>query len=242
MPTDVAEGASGVLTVWSDIGCPWATLALHTVREAARRVGAELFVDHRAFPLELFNRRPTPKPVIDAEVVAIAGLRPGLGWRPWTQSERSYPVSTLLALEAVQAAKTRAVGGLAASDELDEALREAFYVEHRCISNHTEVLDVARRCGSVNLRALAEALEAGGHRSDVFDQWRTARDVPVTGSPHLFAEGLPLEGLHNPGVTYHWTSPPDDGGVPRFETYDDGWATSLIAALQPGARRYESLS
>lgn len=99
------------ITVWSDIGCPWATLALHTLHAAAAQRGAELLIDHRAFPLELFNREPTPKPIIDVELVAIAGLRPELDWRPWPGPDSTYPVTMLPALEAVQAAKNPAVGG-----------------------------------------------------------------------------------------------------------------------------------
>ncbi len=49
------------MTVWSDLGCPWATLALHTLRASAAERGQELVIDHRAFPLELFNREPTAK-------------------------------------------------------------------------------------------------------------------------------------------------------------------------------------
>lgn len=72
----LANAAPGTLTVWSDIGCPWASLALNTVRERARDRGKELVVDHRVFPLELFNNQPTPKFIVDAEVVAIGGVRP----------------------------------------------------------------------------------------------------------------------------------------------------------------------
>src|SRR4051794_22061015 len=128
MPGDDLDGTlvnadPGTVTVWSDVGCPWAMLALHTLREAARGRGRELLVDHRAFPLELFNRSPSPKTLVDAEVVVIAGRVPELGIQLWNAAEYTYPATTLPAMEAVQAAKDPAVGGLRASDELDEALR-----------------------------------------------------------------------------------------------------------------------
>jgi predicted DsbA family dithiol-disulfide isomerase len=215
----------GVLTVWSDIGCPWATLALHTVHRRARERDVDLVVDHRAFPLELFNRRPTPKPIIDVEITAIAGLVPELGWWSWSGPEAQYAVTMLPALAAVQAAKEPAVGGLRASDELDAALRRAFYEDGRCISIHAEILSVAEKCPAVFVPALEKALERGAGVAAVFDQWHIAGDLPVQGSPHLFLGERYAE--HNPGVTYHWTAPPGEG-FPRFERYDVSWADGVL--------------
>lgn len=221
----------GALTIWSDIGCPWASLALHTLHAAAERHEIPLRIDHRAFPLELFNRRGTPKLIIDREVVAIAGLRPELGWRPWTAPDSTYPVTMLPAMAAVQAAKSAQIGGLAASDELDSALRHAFYTEGRCISIHTEILAAAAACASVDEHALGEALHRGAGFAEVHAQWRTASGPEITGSPHLFLGADDSVGLHNPGVDYHWTAPPDDGGVPRFVRYEPGWAAAVVTDL-----------
>ncbi|HEV7726502.1 MAG TPA: hypothetical protein VGO74_06205 [Modestobacter sp.] len=226
---DLLQNASpGTVTVWSDIGCPWASLALHTLHDRAAGRGQELLVDHRAFPLELFNRRGTPKLIVDGEVVAIAGLRPELGWRPWTEPDSTYPVTTLPPMEAVQAAKDPVVGGLIGSDELDGALRRAFYAEGRCISVHSVILDVAEECSHVDAAALADALARGAGRREVYDQWAVARGREVQGSPHLFAAGGTA--LHNPGVVYHWTEPPPLG-FPRLDEYDHQWADHLLDHL-----------
>lgn len=220
----------GVLTVWSDIGCPWATLALHTLHSRAQQRDIDLVVDHRAFPLELFNRRPTPKPVIEAEITAIAGLVPELGWRSWESAEWEYAVTTVPALAAVQAAKSQDVGGLRASDALDTALRRAFYEGSRCISIHAEILEVAEECPTVFVPALAKALQRGERVAEVFGQWQTAAGLPVRGSPHLFLGDRYAE--HNPGVTYHWTAAPGTG-FPRFEKYDRNWADEVLDHLAP---------
>jgi predicted DsbA family dithiol-disulfide isomerase len=230
-PQEVAHPDAGTLTVWSDIGCPWATLALHTLHAAAGERGQPLRVDHRAFPLELFNRAPTPKHILDAEVVAIAGHRPELGWRLWSSPDWTYPVTTLPALEAVQAAKRPEVGGLAGSDELDTALRRAFYAECRCISVHSVILDVAAQCPHVDASALERALAEGAGRAEVYRDWAAARRLPVQGSPHLFTAGG--FAAHNPGVTYHWTGGPPTG-FPRLERYDASWAADLLAGLDAG--------
>lgn len=215
----------GILTVWSDIGCPWGSLALHTIHGRARERDVDLVIDHRAFPLELFNRRPTPKQILDVEIVAIAGLLPSMGWRLWGAPEATYAVTMVPAMAAVQAAKDGAVGGLRASDELDAALRRAFYEEGRCISIHAEILEVAEGCPAVFVPALKAALEGGAGTADVFAQWHIARDLPVEGSPHVFLSDTYAE--HNPGVTYHWTAPAGEG-FPRLEEYDATWADLVL--------------
>ncbi|MHB2023913.1 MAG: DsbA family oxidoreductase [Mycobacteriales bacterium] len=220
----------GVVTVWSDIGCPWATLSLHVLHQAVAASGVTLIIDHRAFPLELFNHRPTPKVIVDSEVVAIAGLVPGLGWRTWSAPESTYPVTMLPALEAVQAAKHPEAGGLAASDELDTALRVAFYVEHACISIPGVILDVASGCPAVDTEALARLIAAGAGRPQVYHQYRQARSDQIQGSPHLFAVGF---AQHNPGVNYHWTQPPP-WGFPRLDSYSGQWAEELVTRTASG--------
>lgn len=41
----------------------------------------------RAFPLEPFNRQPTPKDILNPEIVTIAAHRPEWGWRLWSGRE-----------------------------------------------------------------------------------------------------------------------------------------------------------
>src|SRR6478609_277642 len=179
---DIRNPTTGILTVWSDIGCPWASLAIATLHSAAEHAGTGVLVDHRAFPLELFNRRATPKPIIDAEIIAIAGLCPELEWRQWIAPE-AYPVTMVPAMAAVQAAKSDDVGGLVASTELDARLRDAFYRDGRCISIHAEILDIAASCPAVDADALDAALRTGAGIADVFAQWRVADGPAVQGSP-----------------------------------------------------------
>lgn len=225
----LASSRPGTVTVWSDIGCPWASLALHTLRSRARHRDATLFIDHRCFSLELFNAQPTPKLIVDAEVAAIAGVCPELRWKAWTAPDYHYPVTTLPAMEAVQACKDLSIGGLTASDQLDAALREAFYVYGRCISLHPVLLDVAEECSEVDPTALAEALATGTGRATVYEHWQTAQRDEVRGSPHLFlGSGY---SAHNPGAQYHWTGQ-SPYGFPRLERYGTEWADELLDVLQ----------
>lgn len=214
---------STVLTVWSDIGCPWASLALHTLR---REFGDGISIRHRVFPLELFNERPTPREIVDPEIAAIAEKIPDTGWCPWPGADSEYPSTTLLAMEAVQA--VQAMQGPQAADELDKALRAAFYVRGECIATPAVVLAAARRCSTVDTGRLADALESGEYRRLLYLDWRSAGREGVRGSPHLFTPDG--RSVHNPGVRFHWADT-GNGRRPVIDEYDAGWARRLIGDL-----------
>jgi len=227
MTNDLINPRPDVVTVWSDLGCPWATAALVSLRLAIEKAAAPLYIDHRVFPLELFNKMATPKPIIDGEIVAIGGLRQDLGWQLWTAAESSYPVTMLPPMAAVQAAKAESVGGLLASDQLDAALRRAYYAESRCVSMPSVILEVAESCPAVNVEALAREIASGAGIAEIYNQFETAGGDRVQGSPHLFTAGG--YDAHNPGATYSWAPPPSN--FPRLESYDDSWAGDLVAKL-----------
>jgi predicted DsbA family dithiol-disulfide isomerase len=217
----MVDVAPGTIVVFSDVGCPWAHLAVHRLLVARHRLGLddEVVLDHRAFPLEVFNRRPTPRLVLSAEVPVVGGLDPDAGWQVWQGDLATWPVTTLLALEAVQAAKEQ---GLAASERLDRALRVAFFGQSRCISMRHVVLEVADACG-VDAEALREALDEGRARRTVFEQCQSAEDGDVKGSPHVF---LPDgSDAHNPGIEMEWVGEHGAGfpviGKDDPRVYDD---------------------
>jgi len=191
----VVPNSPGTIVIYADVACPWAHLAVHRLWEARRRTGADVRFDHRPFQLELVNERPTPKGVLDAEIPVVGALDPGAGWQVWQGRPWEWPVTSLPALEAVQAAKEQ---GLAASEALDRALRRSFFGQSRCISMRHVVLDVAAGVPDVDERALQDALDAGRARA------ATVAKPPseVQGSPHLF---LPDGSDHpNPGIEMHW--------------------------------------
>lgn len=127
------------IVVWSDLACPWAHVAVHRLHRARRALDLDGVVrfDHRPFVLEIANSRPTPKRVLDAEIPVAGALEPGAGWEVWQDDPSRWPVTTLLPLEAVQAAKEQGSG---AAEELDRALRVAFFGHSRCISLRSVVL------------------------------------------------------------------------------------------------------
>jgi len=220
--------APRTIAIWSDIGCPWAHAAVWRLHDARRRLGlAEtISFEHRVFPLELFNSRPTPRREIDAEWPVIAALAPRAGWRAWAGATDAWPVSMLPPMEAVQAARQQSS---AAAEELDRGLRRAFWGESRCISLRHVILEVASACDSVDLATLAAALDSGSARRRIFDDWEIAKGDEVRGSPHFFLpDGFNVQ---NPGIEMRWEG--DDGqggGFPVIDRDDPSAYDQIVRA------------
>ena len=228
-----ARSADGVvvppstIVVFSDIACPWATLAVHRLHAARRRLGLDDAVtfEHRSFPLELINERPTPKRTLDAEVPVVGSLAPDFGFQVWTRPESEWPVTVLLALEAVHACREQ---GARASEQLDLGLRRALFAESRCVSLLHVVLQVAGECPGVDVPALRDALEHGRARHTLAEDLEVSRSDAVTGSPHLF---LPDgSDVHNPGVSFHWEGEARSGGFPVVDDDDPSVYDELLRA------------
>jgi predicted DsbA family dithiol-disulfide isomerase len=219
----MVEVAPGTIVVFSDIGCPWAHLAVWRLHDARRRLGLEGSVafDHRVFPLELFNSQATPRDELAVEWEACAALTPRAGWHAWSGPDWAWPATMLPPMEAVQAAKEQ---GLAASEQLDRGLRRAFWGESRCVSLRHVILEVAAECDGLDLEALADAFDSGRARHLLFEQYEVAQSVAVDGSPHLFlADGTSVQ---NPGIEATWEQGTDGFWRPTIvaddpSVYDD---------------------
>lgn len=217
------ETQAGTIQVWSDLLCPFAHVAIHRVTVAREQLGltGKVHIDHHTFPLELFNG-PHPRPGTDSEAVGLGQIEPDAGFRLWTGPEWDYPSTVLLAAEAVHAAKAQ---GLAASEDLDRALRFAFWTDSRSIGHRAVILEVAKEVGTVDVDALTEALDSGKHRADVMGDYAVSQSDDVSGSPHLFlADGF---GVNNPGMELHWQGDWAKG-FPVVDSHDSAWATDLV--------------
>jgi predicted DsbA family dithiol-disulfide isomerase len=183
---DLYNRTPGVVTVYADVVCPFATFTLRGLRATRDRLGLDVRFDLRAYPLELVNRRPHDLGMIELEKPVLAKLDAQLGWRRWRADPSTWPVTTLLALEAIQAAKRPEVGGLAASEELDLALRRAVFLDSRCIAVLPVILEVAEECPDMDRGALAADLMHGVGRVDVVEQYAYIERKDVSASPHVF--------------------------------------------------------
>ena len=191
----------GVITVFSDIWCSFAHIAIYRLHATRERLGLvdQVRFDLRAFPLELLNDAPSPRSGTDSEVGRMGQQEPAAGWQLWQEKEYLYPSTTLPALEAVIAAKAQ---GLAVAEQLDLALRRAFWAESRCISNRKVIMDTAASTGVVDTAALVEALDDGRARAALSSDAAISATDRVNCSPHLF---LPDGTDHaNPGIDVRW--------------------------------------
>lgn len=216
--------APGTVQVWSDLLCPFAYVGLLRLRRARTRLGLDtVTVEHRSFPLELFNG-PHPRRGTDTEAVGLGQIEPAAQFRVWTAADDRYPHTVLLAAEAVHAAAAQDPG---AAEELDLALRRAFWTGSRSISHRQVILDVAGELppGTIDVAALRAALDSGRHRGAVMADYAVAQTDAVAGSPTFrLADG---SAVTNPGITVHWDGP-WAAGFPVVDSDDPGVYDALL--------------
>ncbi len=220
----------GQIVVYSDLWCSFAHLAIHRLHTTRARLGLQdrVSFDLRAFPLELLNGASSPRPGTDSEVAAVGRLDPEAGWLLWHSPDWTYPSTTLPALEAVQAAKNQS---LTASEDLDLALRHAFWVDSANISLRPVILTAAASTQTVDVETLADDLDSGAARPTMMQHYRVARTDAITCSPHLF---LPDGSDHpNPGITVTYTAEYGTGFPIVTADTPDIYDTLLGQAAQP---------
>jgi 2-hydroxychromene-2-carboxylate isomerase len=208
--------------VWSDIHCPWALIAVHRLRQARARLGAEVVFVPRAWPLEWVNGHGTPRDIVSVEVAALASHEPELFNR---YSGKSWPSTFLPAFELVAAAAR--VGGVELAEHVDYALRVAFFRDSVDVSIEAGL----RRSLDIALldrpdhdgRAVMAAWRTMNVRSDVVRHFAESRDVAIQGSPQIvWPDGT---SVHNPGMTdHHWR-----GGLVRIGSTDPTAPERLLA-------------
>lgn len=191
------------IVVYSDIACPWAHIAVHRLLRTLAQHGLdhEIGIDHRAFSLELVNGTAISSEMLVAEIPACRELEPTAPW-PTGPGPWEFATSTLVALEAVQAAKTQGIG---ASVRLDTALRRAMFEGLARFDNEAGVVEIATMVEGLDGEELQSALGSGRHRAEVERQTSESRP-DVAGSPTLI---LPDGSMHhNPGISMHWDDHP----------------------------------
>ncbi len=163
-----------VITVWSDMFCPWGYVAGLRLRRMRDELGADVSFDFRAWPLDVAFR-PQQATRVRAEIVALAQHEPSA----FTLYEGDLPTSSVLASEAQK-------WGYSYGDEVGEyfdlAIRRAVFLHSRNLGVHSELLAVAKTEG-LDTDALSEALSTGTYRAEVNADIEAGRALPVEGSP-----------------------------------------------------------
>jgi predicted DsbA family dithiol-disulfide isomerase len=209
------------IEVWSDLLCPFAYVGLLRLRRARARLGLDTRIEHHTFPLELFNG-PHPRRGTDTEAVGLGQIEPEAAFRVWTAADDLYPHTVLLAAEAVHAASAQ---NLTAGEELDLAVRRAFWTQSRSISHRQVILDVAAAIPQVDVDELTAALDDGRHRKQVMTDFAVAGSDAIPASPTFrLADGTTVT---NPGIEVHWEGPWAQG-FPIVDAHDPAVYDELL--------------
>lgn len=197
----------GTVVAFTDVMCGWSTIAFHRFYRARSAGGLDdrLFLDLQLFLLEDLNQMALNTKIIEGEKPVLGALEEDLGFTPWQRDPSEYPVTSLPANEAVHAAKEQSP---TAAEQLDMALRLAFWRDSRCISMLHEILEVADGCDAVDVDRLKAALDDGRARGQMMRTYRSGHE-DVQGSPHFFlSDG---SDVHNPGIEMHQVGEPGAG-------------------------------
>lgn len=203
------------VTVWSDIHCPWATVAIHRLRRARDATGLDVVFDQRAWPLEWVNGQGLPHDIVVPETIVLAAHEPELF--AYRRGAR-WPPTLLPAFELVAAA--RRVHGLRAAEDVDYHLRRRFFGEWADLSLRHELRATLDRVAAetpvtgFDPDAVLRAWSTEPVRADVDADFRRSGELPIQGSPQIFWPDGSTS--HNPGMQDHeW-----DRGIPRIGSSD----------------------
>jgi hypothetical protein len=132
-----------------------------------------------SLPIEVVNRRGTPKDILDQEVELIQSIEPGLEIRRWAKRDWEWPVTILPAFEAVKCAEAQ---GDEQAWEYQWRVRQAFFRDSACISLRHVLLDLAEELGL----DISQDFDSGRFRQKVMAECDEGwHQLKVRGSPTL---------------------------------------------------------
>jgi len=224
---------NGTVDIWSDIHCPWAFVAVHRLRAARDKYRLDVVFVPRAWPLEWVNGRGTPHGIVVTETAALASYEPEL-FNAYAND--SWPSTLLPAFELVAA--TRRVCGMRAAEDVDYALRMAFFRDSVDVSIEAglrQALSIAMSFNAdIDVGRVMDVWLRTNTRADVADDFVASKKIAIQGSPQIFwPDG---SSTHNPGMTdHHW-----HGGLVRIGTTDELAAERLLLAHFPAGHTPDS--
>ncbi|HLZ21405.1 MAG TPA: hypothetical protein VKQ30_04705 [Ktedonobacterales bacterium] len=170
------------VAMYADLACPYAYVVAYRLRKLRDEFRGRVIIEHKSLALEYINRQPTPKRVLDSECPLLMLVEPELPWEPWHAPLSEWPVTLWPAFEAVKCAERQ---DMALADELDWAIRTAFFAENRCVSMRHILFDLADRVG-LEMGRFAQDFDSGQNKSLVLREAREGWErLKVAGSPTL---------------------------------------------------------
>jgi predicted DsbA family dithiol-disulfide isomerase len=210
------------VAMYADLACPYAYITAYRLRALRDEYRGRLIIEHKSLSLEYVNRQPTPKRTLDSECPFLMLAEPELPWEPWHAPLSEWPVTMWPAFEAVKCAERQ---DMALADDLDWAIRSAFFAESRCVSMRHVLLDLAERVG-LAMDRFERDFDSGQAKELVIAEAREGWErLKAPGSPTLI---LP---------SGRQVSSPSELGLPEVEVDERGYGrvTGYHTALCAGA-------
>ncbi len=187
------------IAMYADLACPYAYVSAYRLRKLRDEYRGTIVIEHKSLSLEYVNREPTPKPLLERELPYLVREEPGIPYQSWQREDSEWPVTMWPAFEAVKCAERQS---LALADDLDWAIRVAFFAESRCISLRHVLLELAQQVG-LDEKRLADDFDRGVTKYQVLQEaqegWERLR---VDGSPtFVLPSGKRISSLGLPEIT-----------------------------------------
>lgn len=187
------------IAMYADLACPYAYVSAYRLRKLRDEYRGTIIIEHKSLALEYVNREPTPKTLLNSELPLLVQEEPDIPYRPWKRPEAEWPVTMWPAFEAVKCAERQS---LALADDLDWAIRVAFFAESRCISLRHVLLELAQQVG-LDMERFADDFDRGVTKYQVLQEaqegWELLR---VAGSPtFVLPSGKQISNVGLPEIT-----------------------------------------
>lgn len=168
------------IAMYADLHCPYSYVTAYRLRKLRDEYRGRVVVEHKSLALEYVNRRPTPKAILDIEAPLLMLEEPDIPYQPWDGPLSEWPVTMWPAFEAVKCAELQ---GPELADELDWAIRAAFFADSRCISMRDVLFELAEGVG-LDMARFAEDFDGGVTKRRVLEEARDGWErLKVEGSP-----------------------------------------------------------
>lgn len=193
------------IAMYADLACPYAYVSAYRLRLLRDETRGQVVLVHKSLSLEYANREPTSKPVLEQELPLLVQEEPGIPYQRWQRPASEWPVTMWPAFEAVKCAERQS---LALADELDWALRVAFFAESRCISLRHVLLEIAQQVG-LDIPRFTDDFDRGVAKYQVLQEAQEGWEhLKVAGSPtFVLPSGKQVSQVGLPEITLDPASP-----------------------------------
>jgi predicted DsbA family dithiol-disulfide isomerase len=193
------------IAMYADLACPFAYVTAYRLRKLRDEYRGTIVIEHKSLSLEYINKEPTPKAVLELELPVLVQEEPGIPYQPWQRPESEWPVTIWPAFEAVKCAERQS---LLLADELDWALRVAFFAQSRCISMRHVLFELAQQV-DVDMERFADDFDHGVTKYQVLQEAQEGWErLHVEGSPtFVLPSGKQISNVGLPEISLD-TEPP----------------------------------